>query len=73
MMNEKAQILYMQVRLVRLASNEWNMPISEVGRVFYDNGVFEYIDKLWDLFHVEGDYAVLEDIKSYLQNRKVTV
>ena len=73
MMNEKAQILYMQVRLVRLASNEWNIPIREVGRIFYDNGVFEYIDKLWDLFHVEGDNAVLEDIKTYLQNRKVTV
>ena len=73
MMDEKRQILYMQVRLVRLASEEWNVSIRDIGKLFYDNGVFDYIYKLWDMFHIEGDYAVLDDIKSYLQSREVTI
>jgi len=29
-------------------------------------GVYHYIAKMWDLFHVEGDLAVLDDVKQYL-------
>ena len=65
-MSEQLQILFMQTRLVRLASNEWNIPISEVNGIFINKDVYHYIKKLWGLFHVEGDYAVLKDIEKYV-------
>lgn len=72
-MNEKDEIRYMKVRLVRLASEEWNKSIEEVSDLFMINGVFDYINTGYGIFHVEGDLAVLEDIKGYLLNKGVSV
>ena len=68
-MSEKLQILYMQARIVRLASEEWNLTIKKVNELFKKNNVYHYIADLWGLFHVEGDYAVLDDIQLYLQSK----
>lgn len=72
-MNEELQILYMQARLVRLATNEWGMTMSEVNEIFAVNNVYGYIKKLWELFHMEGDMAVLDDIQDYLTNKGVNI
>lgn len=68
-MDEQTQILYMQVRLVQLASEKWNMSIKKVNKLFKNNNVYKYISELWGLFHVESDYAVLNDIKEYLTHK----
>lgn len=72
-MNEKQQITYMQVRLIRLASEEWKMSIKKVAEMFTEYKVLEYIRQCFALFHVEGDLAVLEDVKGYLSNKGVRV
>lgn len=72
-MNDELQMLYMQARLVRLATNEWGMTMSEVNEIFADNNVYGYVEKLWELFHMEGDMAVLDDIQDYLTNKGVNV
>lgn len=72
-MNEKQQITYMQVRLIRLASEEWQMSIKKVAEMFTEYKVLEYIRQCFALFHVEGDLAVLEDVKRYLSNKGVRV
>ena len=72
-MSEKLQILYMQVRLVRLAAEELNISIEDSCKIFSENAVFQYIENLWDLFHVEGDHAVLEDIREYLTGKGVVL
>ena len=68
-MSERLQILYMQARLVRLAAEEWHMTIKAVNKIFQQFNVYHYIADLWGLFHVEGDYAVLEDIQSFLSSK----
>ena len=70
-MNENMQITYMQARLVRLAAEQEHIPIPEMAKVFDRFGVFRYIRDMWELFHIEGDFAVLEDIKQYLAARGV--
>lgn len=70
-MSKELQILYMQIRLVRLAGKEWALDFDEVNRIFTENGVYKYIEDLWELFHIEGDRAVLEDIGEYLTNKGV--
>ncbi|MBO7513160.1 MAG: DUF3791 domain-containing protein [Fibrobacter sp.] len=70
-MDEKSQIIYMQTRLVRLASEQWRRPYHEVVKLFKDKGVFRYIAKMWELFHIEGDFAVLDDVSQYLKAKGV--
>ncbi len=66
-MGKEAQITYMQARLVRLASQEWNLTMQAVNDIFQKYGIYRYIEKFWDLFHIEGDYAVLDDVRHYLE------
>lgn len=70
-MNERQQILYMQTRIIRLASEKWNMPIEKIAELFAEYDVLQYIEDGFGIFHVEGDMAVLEDIAAYLQNKGV--
>lgn len=70
-MDEKSQIIYMQTRLTRLAAEHWNMALPQVASLFEEKGVYHYIAKMWDLFHVEGDLAVLDDVKQYLDAKGV--
>ena len=72
-MSERMQILFMQVRLVRLASEEWHISLEEANRIFRDWNVYGYIEELWGIFHIEGDHAVLEDIEKYLDHKGVKV
>ena len=70
-MEEQSQIIYMQTRLVRLAADQWRRPYREVVELFKVKGVFHYIAKMWELFHIEGDLAVLDDIQQYLTSKSV--
>lgn len=65
------QITYMQTRLVRLAAEQERIPIPEMVKVFNRFGVFRYIKDMWELFHIEGDLAVLDDIRRYLAAKGV--
>ena len=56
-MSEKEEIIFMQTRLVRLASKEW----------------LGYIEKCYGIFHCEGDDAVLEDITEFLQRKGIQI
>lgn len=68
-MNEKQQIIYMQARIIRLASEEWNEPVEKITELFVKHSVLQYIEQCFDIFHLEGDEAVLEDVTSYLDKR----
>jgi len=70
-MEEQSQIIYMQTRLVRLAAEQWRKPYRDVVELFKTKGVFRYIAKMWELFHIEGDLAVLDDVQQYLASREV--
>lgn len=72
-MNNNQQITYMQARLVRLASEEWNMSIQKVVSIFSEWLVLKFIRECFDTFHVEGDYVILDDIVNYLSNRGVKI
>lgn len=72
-MNDNQQITYMQARLVRLASEEWNMSIQKVVSIFAEWAVLKFIRECFDTFHVEGDYVILDDIVNYLSNRGVKI
>ena len=68
-MSEKAEITFMQTRLIRLASEEWHLSLEQIIDLFNKADVLGYIEKGYGIFHCEGDEAVLEDITEFL-NRK---
>ena len=72
-MNEHEQILYMQTRLTRTAAEKWQKPLAEVIKVFTRYDVLEYIENCYEIFHVEGDEAIFEDIENYLSAKGATI
>lgn len=72
-MNETQQIIYMQARIIRLASEKWNMPVEKIADLFAKHGVLQYIEQCFGIFHLEGDEAILEDVTSYLNKRGLAI
>ena len=44
-MSEKTEITFMQTRLIRLASEEWNLPVEKIILLFKEADVLGYIEK----------------------------
>ena len=66
-MNEQQQILFMQVRILRIAAQRFNLSLKEAAQLFKKFDVLRYIREGFGIFHVEGDEAVFEDVQSYLK------
>ena len=66
-MNEKEQILYMQARLSRAASEKWGKSMADVMNIYSKYHVLEYIESCYEIFHVQGDEANFEDVENYLR------
>lgn len=61
----------MQTRLIRLASEEWCLPIEKSVELFKRFNVLEYIEKGYGIFQCEGDETVLDDITEFLEEKKI--
>ena len=68
-MDEKQQILFMQIRILRIASTRLKLSLKETSLLFKQYGVLPYIRDGFGIFHVEGDDAVYDDVKKYLVAR----
>lgn len=72
-MNEKTEITFMQTRLIRLASEEWHLPIEKIIDLFKSVDVLGYIEKCYGIFRCEGDEVILEDIAEFLVEKGMTI
>ena len=72
-MSEKEEITFMQTRIIRLASEEWKLPVDKSVDIFSKAAVLEYIEKCYGIFHCEGDDVVLEEVAEYLEKKGVKV
>ena len=72
-MNEQQQILFMQIRILRMASERFNLSLKETAQLFKKCDVLKYIRECFGIFHVEGDEAVFDDIKDYLKIKGAAV
>ena len=72
-MSKRSEIIFMQARLLRLASEEWRMSIQKVNALFDKYSILKFIEDCYGVFHMEGDYAVFEEIKTVLKNKGVDV
>ena len=72
-MSDDMQSLFMQARIIRLASLRWNTSLATVSTILLESGALAYVRESFDYFHLEGDDAVLDDVEDYLANRGVNV
>lgn len=72
-MGEQQQIIYMQTRVIRLASERWSMPMKDVVETFSHYEVLQYMENCFGIFHVEGDEAILEDVTEYMKNKGAVI
>lgn len=68
---EDHEILHMQIRLFRLACKTWNKSSTECIKIFDDYDVDGYVREMYEMFHVQGDEANLEEIQKYLIKKGV--
>ena len=54
-MSEETEITFMQTRLIRLASEEWHLPVEQIIHLFKEADVLGYIEKSYEIFHCEGE------------------
>ncbi len=73
MISKEEEILHMQLRLFRLACKKWGRDTDECADIFEDNDVDRYIKDSYEIFHVQGDDANLEEIKDYLGSGGIRV
>lgn len=65
-MNEEQQILFMQIRLIRMTSEKLGLTLKQAAELFDKFKVLSFIRDCWGIFHIEGDNAVYEEIREYL-------
>ncbi len=73
MMNEEQQILFMQIRLIRIASERLGLTLKQTAELFDRFKVLPFIRDCWGIFHVEGDDAVYEEIREYLMSKGAAI
>lgn len=72
-MDEKSQILFMQIRILRIASTRLKLSFKDTAMLFREYDVLPYIREGYGIFHVEGDDAVYEDVKKYLLSKGAAI
>ena len=70
-MTRKEEILYMQTAPAFGCKLHWSHSDDEIQSIFIKYGVYEYIEDGYELFHLEGDEAVLQEIAEMLKRKGV--
>lgn len=63
------QLLYMQIRILRMFCQRHDMSINAASRIFEENQIFSLIEFGWDGYHCGGDELVYEDMENILKRR----
>lgn len=72
-MEEKEQILFMQIRILRMAAEKFAISLKQAAMLFDAYNVLSFIREGFGIFHVEGDEAVFEEVKDYLKSKGASV
>ena len=67
------ELEHMQVRLFRYAWKKWGVGLLRCADIFDTFHVDQYIEDLYEFFHVQGDEANLLEIEHYLRNQGVRI
>ena len=72
-MDRKDEMILIQVRLLRLAAKTWHKDMPEVAKLFSQFKVYDFMQDMYEEFHVQGDPANLNEVEAYLRNQGVQI
>ena len=72
-MNESQQILFMQIRILRMMAERNSISLKQAAEIFGKYNVLTFIREGFGIFHVEGDEADFDEVKTYLQSKGAAV
>ena len=70
-MDRKDEMILIQVRLLRLAAKNWHKEMPEVAKLFSQFKVYDFMQDMYEEFHVQGDSANLNEVEAYLRSQGV--
>lgn len=70
-MDRKDEMILIQVRLLRLAAKTWHKEMPEVAKLFSQFKVYDFMQDMYEEFHVQGDSANLSEVEAYLRSQGV--
>ena len=72
-MDLKDEMILIQVRLLRLAVKTWHKDMPEVARIFRQYKVYDFMQDMYEEFHVQGDQTSLQEVEMYLKSQGVQI
>ena len=72
-MNESQQILFMQIRILRMMAEKYSLSLKKAAELFGQYNVLPFIRESFGIFRVDGDEAVFEEVESYLKSKGAAV
>jgi len=67
-MQEREQLLYMQVRIMRMAALRWHKSMAETAEIFRRQGLATLIEENYEAFHTEGDEAIYAEVMETMKS-----
>ena len=64
-------MILIQVRLLRLATKTWHKEMPEIAKLFSQFKVYDFMQDMYEEFHVQGDSANLNEVEAYLRSHGV--
>ena len=65
------EILYMEIRLLDLFCQNYDISSVQANRLFNDYGIWTYIEECYDTLHMSGDEYILNCITEILTAKGV--
>ncbi len=65
----KQRLLFMQTRLIRLASEEWHLSVEQIIHLFKEADVLGYIEKCYGIFIVKAMKLCLKILLNFCKER----
>lgn len=62
-MDHKDEMILIQVRLLRLAAKTWHKEMPEVAKLFRQFKVYDFMQDMYEEFHVQGDNTTFDEFK----------
>lgn len=60
------EIIFMQMRIVRLFCERLSLKANEVNKLFIENDIYVLIEDGYDMYHCGSDEIVYNDVKDVL-------
>ena len=60
------EIIFMQIRIVRLFCERYALNVNAINKLFIDNKIYELIEDCYDSYHCGSDEIVYSDVRDIL-------